>query len=152
MIKKQSNSKPSVVLRMFSALWSSNTSLAQINSTMEDRMQRGISLRNVFWEMTIGAKSAVQPTIIKVLKMLLPTTLPMAMSALPFRAEDMLTVSSGADVPKATMVSPITMDGIWKRLAMDAAPSVSPLAPKRMRRSPPIRKRISMRMLVFVQI
>ena len=75
-------------------------------------MQRGISLRNVFWEMTIGAKSAVQPTIIKVLKMLLPTTFPMAMSALPFRAEDTLTVSSGADVPKATMVSPITIDGI----------------------------------------
>ena len=62
--------------------------------------------------MTIGAKSAVQPTIIKVLKMLLPTTFPMAMSALPFRAEDTLTVSSGADVPKATMVSPITIDGI----------------------------------------
>lgn len=52
--------------------------------------------------MTIGAKSAVQPTIIKVLKMLLPTTFPMAMSVLPFRAEDTLTVSSGADVPKAT--------------------------------------------------
>ena len=46
---------------------------------------------------------------------MLPTTLPMAMSALPFRAEDMLTVSSGAEVPKATMVSPMTMDGIWKR-------------------------------------
>ena len=28
------------------------------------------------------------------------------MSALPLRAEDMLTVSSGAEVPKATMVSP----------------------------------------------
>jgi GNAT superfamily N-acetyltransferase len=45
------------------------------------------------------------------------------MSALPFKADDTLTVSSGADVPKATMVSPITMEGIWKRLATDAAPS-----------------------------
>ena len=119
---------------------------------MEDRIQSGISLRNVFPEITIGAKSAVQPTIISVLKILLPTTFPMAMSALPFRAEDTLTVSSGAEVPKATMVSPITMEGMRKRLATDAAPSVSPLAPKRMRRSPPIRQRISMRILFFVQI
>lgn len=39
------------------------------------------------------------------------------MSALPFRAEDTLTASSGADVPKATMVSPMTMLGMWNRLA-----------------------------------
>ena len=77
---------------------------------------------------------------------------PMAMSALPFRAEETLTVSSGAEVPKATMVRPITMEGMRKRLAMDAAPSVSPLAPKRMRRRPPRRERISMRILFFVQI
>jgi len=119
---------------------------------MEDRIQSGISLRSVFLEITIGAKSAVQPTIISVLKILLPTTFPMAMSALPFRAEETLTVSSGAEVPKATMVRPITMEGMRKRLAMDAAPSVSPLAPKRMRRRPPRRERISMRILFFVQI
>ena len=62
---------------------------------MEDRIQSRISLRSVFLEITIGAKSAVQPTIISVLKILLPTTFPMAMSALPFRAEETLTVSSG---------------------------------------------------------
>ena len=92
----------------------------------------------------MGAKRAVQPTIIKVLKMLLPTTLPTAMSALPFRADDTLTVSSGADVPKATMVSPITMEGIWKRLATDAAPSVRQLAPTKIRSNPPISSNISM--------
>ena len=52
---------------------------------------------------------AVHPTIIKVLKMLLPTTLPMANSALPLRDDRKLITNSGADVPKATMVSPIKL-------------------------------------------
>ena len=103
-------------------------SLAQTSKAMEDRMHRGISFCNVFRVTAIGANSAVQPTIISVLKILLPTTLPMAISALPFRAEDTLTVNSGADVPKATIVSPITILGMRKRLATDAAPSVSPFA------------------------
>ena len=94
--------------------------------------------------MTIGANNAVQPTIINVLKMLLPTTLPMAISALPLRAEDTLTVSSGAEVPNATMVRPITMGGMWKRLATEAAPSVNPLAPRRMRINPPMSSNIFM--------
>ena len=41
----------------------------------------GISFLSVFRVMTIGANKAVQPTIISVLNILLPTTLPMAMSA-----------------------------------------------------------------------
>ena len=121
MVKKHSSNRPSVMLSMFSPLLSSKTSLAQISRAKDERMQRGISRFSVLRVMAIGAKRAVQPTIIRVLNVLLPTTLPMAMSALPFRAEDMLTVSSGAEVPKATMVSPMTMDGIWKRLATDAA-------------------------------
>ena len=71
-------------------------------------MQSGISLLNVPFVTLIGTIAAVQPTIINVLKILLPTTFPIAMSALPFRAETILTVSSGADVPKATIVRPIT--------------------------------------------
>ena len=113
-----------------------NTSLAQISKTIEESMQSGISFLSVLRVMTIGANNAVQPTIINVLKMLLPTTLPMAISALPLRAEDTLTVSSGAEVPNATMVSPITMGGMRKRLATEAAPSVNPLAPRRMRINP----------------
>ena len=97
----------------------------------------------------MGATSAVQPTIIRALKVLLPTTLPMEMSALPFRADDTLTASSGAEVPKATMVRPMTMLGMLKRLATDAAPSVRPLAPSRMRMSPPMRKRMSIMYVSF---
>jgi hypothetical protein len=76
-------------------------------------MQSGISFLSVLRVMTIGANRAVQPTIINVLKILLPTTLPIAMSALPLRAEETLTVSSGAEVPNATIVSPITIGGIY---------------------------------------
>ena len=46
------------------------------------------------------------------LRMLLPTMLPMVMSALPFRAAEMLTAASGALVPMATMVRPITSCGM----------------------------------------
>ena len=92
MVKKHSSNRPSVMLSMFSPLLSSKTSLAQISRAKDERMQRGISRFSVLRVMAIGAKRAVQPTIIRVLNVLLPTTLPMAMSALPFRAEDMLTV------------------------------------------------------------
>ena len=95
MTKKQSNNKPSILFRIFSGALSRNTSLAQISKTIEESMQSGISFLSVLRVMTIGANKAVQPTIINVLKMLLPTTLPMAISALPLRAEDTLTVSSG---------------------------------------------------------
>ena len=142
MAKKQSNNRPSTLFRMFSDALSRKTSLAQTSKMIEESMQSGISFLSVLRVMTIGANRAVQPTIINVLKILLPTTLPIAMSALPLRAEETLTVSSGAEVPNATIVSPITIGGIRKRLATEAEPSVNPLAPRRMRISPPIRNNI----------
>ena len=100
------------MLRILASSSFRNMSLAQISKAMEERMHKGISFCSVFRVTAMGANSAVQPTIISVLKILLPTTLPMAMSALPFSAEDTLTVNSGAEVPKATIVSPITILGI----------------------------------------
>ena len=113
-----------------------------INKTTDARIHRGISLLNVPFVMLMGTIAAVQPTIIKVLNMLLPTTLPNAISALPFSAETILTVSSGADVPNATIVSPITRLDIWKRLAIEAAPSVRALAPINIRANPPMSRTI----------
>lgn len=104
-MKKQSRISPSEMLSMLLEALFRKTSLAHISRTMEERMHSGISFRKVFRVITIGANRAVHPTIINVLKILLPTTLPTAMSALPFRADDTLTVSSGAEVPKATIVS-----------------------------------------------
>ena len=87
-------------------------------------MQSGISVTNVFLVTTMGAKKAVQPTIINVLNILLPTTLPIAISALPFSAEDIDTVSSGAEVPNATTVRPMTKSETLSLFANDEAPSV----------------------------
>ena len=56
------------MLSMFSPLLSSKTSLAQISRAKDERMQRGISRFSVLRVMAIGAKRAVQPTIIRVLK------------------------------------------------------------------------------------
>ena len=55
--------------------------------------------------------------------MLEPTTLPMAISLLPFSAALKLTANSGALVPKATMVRSMTKLGIRSFFAMEDAPS-----------------------------
>ena len=48
------------------------------------------------------------PNIQKMLKRLLPTTFPIAMSLLPLRAATTLVANSGSDVPPATNVRPMT--------------------------------------------
>ena len=79
--------------------------------------------------MVMGATKAATPTINSVLKMLLPTTLPTAKSEVPFKADTRLMHNSGMEVPKATMVRPMTIWGMRSRRAMDTAPSVMRSAP-----------------------
>ena len=76
-----------------------------------------------------GQTIAVIPTIANELKMLLPTTLPMARSDWPLTAEIALTTNSGVEVPNATIVNPITKLEMLKRRAISDAPSVSQSAP-----------------------
>jgi hypothetical protein len=57
--------------------------------------------------------------------MLLPTTLPMAMPGWPEKAALKHTKSSGAEVPKATTVSPTTIGGIAAFFARAIAPRTS---------------------------
>ena len=73
--------------------------------------------------MVSGAISAVTPKIINVLKIFEPTTFPIAISALPWIAESMLTTISGAEVPIPTMVTPIMNSLRPNFLAMLDAPS-----------------------------
>ena len=56
-----------------------------------------------------GCIKAGMPSTIRMLKMLLPSTLPRANWALPRRAAMMQVMSSGSDVPSATMVIEITV-------------------------------------------
>ena len=69
--------------------------------------------------------------------MLLPTTLPMAMSVLPSSTAPTLTATSGALVPKATMVSPTTSGLMPNDIASLDAPRTSKLAPMTRRIRPP---------------
>ena len=57
-----------------------------------------ITLRSTF----IGRISDTMPIIAHILNILLPTTLPIAISPEPFIADMTLIASSGADVPNAT--------------------------------------------------
>lgn len=144
MVKKQSRISPSEMLSMLQEALFRKTSLAHISRTMEERMHSGISFRKVFRVITIGANRAVHPTIINVLKILLPTTLPTAMSGATFqggryangqfRGGSSESYDSQADYDGRNTES----------LGYGRAPSVRQLAPIKMRSNPPISSNISM--------
>ena len=72
----------------------------------------------------IGFINALIGKIKSILKILDPITFPAAISALPFKAEIILTDSSGADVPIETIVSPMIIVGIPNLFAiLDAEPT-----------------------------
>ncbi len=64
-----------------------------------------------------GSIKAVTPKIKPMLAMLDPITLPSAISELPCMAALRLTINSGAEVPKAITVIPITKGDIFNRSA-----------------------------------
>ncbi len=64
------------------------------------------------------------------LQMLLPTTFPSARSAWPERAEPTLTASSGALVPKATTVKPMTSGEMPARGGQTSGTPHQPLGPQ----------------------
>ena len=72
---------------------------------------------------------AVIPKIIKIFKILLPTTFPIVIPAFCCMAAVILTAASGILVPIATIVRPMISWGIPIFLAMLAAPSTNQSAP-----------------------
>ena len=107
-----------------------------MKSISEAATAKGMSFFTVDLLMAIGATMAEHPTISMTLKMFDPTTLPTARSGLPFSADTKLTNSSGAEVPAATIVSPMTISGMCMPRASDAAPSVRRSAPHTTRAMP----------------
>ena len=73
------------------------------------------------------------------LAMLLPITLPTAISPLPFSEAWMLTAVSGALVPNATTVKPMISGEMPKRAASLEAPRTNASAPATSSTRPPIR-------------
>ena len=77
----------------------------------------------------IGIRTAARPRTSAMLQMFEPNTLPTAIMLLPLRDEITVTTNSGADVPNATTVSPITIAGIPKLRARFEDPFTSHSAP-----------------------
>ena len=71
---------------------------------------------------------AVVPVTNKMLKMLLPMILPIAISEFPFFAAVIEVINSGREVPKATMVRAISLWLIFKAVAILVALSTLPIS------------------------
>ncbi len=69
--------------------------------------------------------------------MLEPITLPTAMPGKPSNADSTLTTISGAVVPQATIVMPMTMGETRSFRAIETAPRTRNSAPNRSRTNPP---------------
>ena len=111
-------------------------SSASAQSSSEAPIITGTSWRMSCALTTSGATSAETPRMNSTLKMLLPTTLPMAMSTWPVCADCTETAISGALVPKATIVSPTTSGDTPKEMAIREAPRTRDSAPTTSRTRP----------------
>ena len=117
--------------------WGESISSKQsMKSSIEAPTAKGISFLTVVGWMAIGAMAAEQPTMSSALKIFEPMTLPTAMSGVPLMADIRLTNSSGAEVPAATMVRPMTISGTRIPRASEEAPSVRRSAPHKTRAIP----------------
>lgn len=99
------------------------------NSTVTPR-EIGISLHAVDDWTLIGNRSPDNPRIINKLKLLLPIIFPRTMSENPCTEAIVLTTNSGAEVPNATIVKPMTRSDTLYFLAKAEAPLTSQFAPR----------------------
>jgi hypothetical protein len=97
--------------------------------TIEIARRMGMSRLIMRCSMVNDPIAADRPRTNKILKVLLPTTLPIATSELPDNAPCTDTANSGALVPKATTVSPMTIGAIPNRVATEDAPFTNHSAP-----------------------
>ena len=123
---------------------------------VEIRSKSGNSFDTVSFLTLMGRMTAAMPMSSSTLTMLLPMTLPIKISVLPSMSEEKDTASSGAPVPKATIVRPIRSLLTLKFEATDEAPSTNQSAPL-IKSTKPIRSKIacknnSMLMVIVPQI
>ena len=113
-------------------------------TTMAVEIKRSIgsSLAMVDFLMRIGFIRAAMPIRRRMFKILLPITLPISISVLPAIKDEMETASSGAPVPIATMVRPISCLETLKFEAMLEAPETSQSAPLMRKTKPTIKTTI----------
>ena len=97
--------------------------------TVEMRRRSGSSFATVSFLTRIGRMTAAMPIRRRMLMILLPMTFPRSMSVVPLIKDEIETASSGAPVPKAMMVRPISILLTLKCEAVEDAPSMSQSAP-----------------------
>ena len=108
---------------------SPNPAIPKSNKSPAQIRENGISLFIVSFATSTVAIIAHTPITTIRLNILEPTTLLTASSLLPASEADTLTAVSGSDVPIATMVSPIMIDGTCSLFATLELPSTKKSAP-----------------------
>ena len=116
------------------------------------RRRSGSSFEIVFLLILMGLINAATPIKSRILIILLPITLPSNISVLPFIIDVIDTASSGAPVPKAIMVRPISCLETLKLEATEDAPSTSQSAPLIKITKPPTSSKICNNMFVSIFI
>lgn len=114
------------------------------------RRSSGSSFEMVFLLILIGLIRAATPIKSRMLIILLPITLPRSISVLPPIMEVIETASSGAPVPKATIVRPTSCLETLKLEATLLAPSTSQSAPLINITKPPTRSKTCNNMFVSI--
>jgi len=127
--KNKRRTRLSPLVRILISAPEKNTSKLKNRRAREARIVKGISLKIVEDFAVRGYTIAAAPSISKVLAILEPITFQRASPVCPFIAENIFTKSSGALVPKATIVSPITRDDIPNLFAILDAPLTKKSAP-----------------------
>lgn len=82
---------------------------------------------------------------------LLPIIFPMVIPSAPSRLDVIFTTNSGAEVPKATIVSPITISETLSFFASEDAPSTSKSAPFTRMTNPIIKRTIVIRVMGYLK-
>ena len=139
--KKPSRTIPSLRVSMLVSFPVSKVSRARDDRMILASMHNGMSFCTVSLDMMMGERAADAPAITITLNKLLPTML-LTLSVVAELSFEMLarklTMNSGSDVPKATIVSPMTISDTPNRSAKPTAPSVSLSAPMRTKVDPMI--------------
>ncbi len=117
-IKKSKNTKDSHLVIIFTDPNQKKLSKARNNKANDAISEKGTSLYIVELLACSGYTIAATPSTSHVFAILDPMTFQSAKSVCPFIAESIFTKSSGALVPKATIVRPITRADIPKRFAI----------------------------------
>ena len=129
MMKNHNNTNQSALFNKEAAAQSKKISFAIIHTISTASNPKGISFLTVFIFAVSGNITADTHSIRKIFEILLPMIFPIARSVFPDILEKIFTTNSGIDVPKDTIVSPITMLDILNFLATEEAPSTKKSAP-----------------------